>query len=231
MSLVGVREKVIQSLDSMLADQDVSVRLAVVSTLGGFDDKSTVPALEKALKDPVPDVRFAAGKALYHLQEPDGKQFLLSVVSGKSKATSSYMTREERSTLRLMHTPMKLFTTSMETAAKAAPVPGLGFGVSSMQGILWDPASSARAAALLLVGRENDSAVLDAVRAALSDKEWSVRAAAIHVIAMRNDPEFRQDLVALLDDKKEAVRFRAAAAYLRLDRLAKEPPSKRAATN
>ena len=200
----------------MLDDHDVPVRIAVVVTLGDFKDNRTLPLLKKALQDPVPEVDFAAAKVLYQLHDPDGVQFLLDVVSKESKASSSYLSKEKRGALRLLHTPTQLFTTIAIGAAGFAPVPGLGFGLSSARGILSAPDSSARAASLLLIGGSRDPALADAVGSALSDKEWSVRAAAAHLVAMHPFPQFREQLVPLLDDKKDAVRVRAAAAYIRL---------------
>jgi HEAT repeat protein len=174
LSLVGVKDNALQSLAPMLDDHDVSVRIAVVITLGDFKDNRTLPLLKKALQDPVSEVDFAAAKVLYQLHDPDGVQFLLAVVSGESKATSSFLSKEKRSALRLLHTPTKLFTTVAIGAAGFAPVPGLGLGLSSAQGILSDPDSSARAASLLLIEDTHDPALTDAVGSALSDKEWSV---------------------------------------------------------
>ena len=148
------------------------------------------------------------------------------MVSKESKASSSYISKEKRSALRMLHTPTKLFTTLAIEAAGFAPVPGLGFGLSSAQGILSDPDSSARAASLLLVGNASDPSLPDVVRAALTGKEWSVRAAAAHVVAMHPFPEMRESLVPLLDDKKQAVQVRAAAAYIRLENETKTPPAK-----
>ena len=158
-------------------------------------DNRTLPLLKKALEDPVPEVDFAAAKVLYQLQDPDGVQFLLAVVSGESKASSSFLSKEKRGALRMLHTPTQLFTTIAIGAAGFAPVPGLGFGLSSAQGILSDPDSSARAASLLLIGSSRDPTLADAVESALSDKEWSVRAAAVHPVAMHPFPEFREELV------------------------------------
>jgi HEAT repeat protein len=216
LSLVGVKDNALESLAPMLDDHDSSVRIAVVVTLGDFKDNRTIALLKKALQDPVPEVDFAAAKVLYHLHDRDGVQFLLAVVSKESKASSSYVSKEKRSALRMLHTPTKLFIYIGVEAAGFAPVPGLGFGLSSAQGILSAPDSSARAASLLLIGSSHDPALTDAVGSALSDKEWSVRAAAVHLVAMHPFPGLRQDLVPLLDDKKEAVRVRAAAAYIRL---------------
>jgi HEAT repeat protein len=223
LSLVGVKDNALESLAPMLDDHDVSVRIAVVVTLGDFKDSRALPLLKKALRDPVPEVDFAAAKVLYHLHDTEGVRFLLEVVSKESKASSSYFTNQERSALRMLHTPTKLFIYIGMEAAGFAPVPGLGFGLSSAQGILSAPDSSARAASLLLIGSSHDPALADAVGSALSDKEWSVRAASAHLIAMHPFPEFREKLIPLLDDKKDGVRVRAAAAYIRLQPVTKKP--------
>jgi len=226
LSLVGVKDNALEFLAPMLDDHDVSVRIAVIATLGDFKNSPTVtlPLLKKALQDPVPEVKLAAAKVLYQLHDPEGIQFLLDVVGGKSKASSSYLTTEERTALRMLHTPTKLFTVIAMQAVGFVPVPGLGFGISSAQGILSDPGSSARAASLLLIGTSTDPALADAVGSELSAKEWSVRAAAVHVVAMHPFPQYRENLVPLLDDKKGAVRVRAAAAYIRLHPEAKMAP-------
>ncbi|MGO8787599.1 MAG: HEAT repeat domain-containing protein [Terriglobia bacterium] len=223
-SLVGVKDGALNSLAPFLDDHDVTVRIAVVVTLGDFKDNRTLPLLKKALQDPVPEVDFAAAKVLYQLHDPEGVQFLLDVVGKESKASSSFLSKEKRSSLRLLHTPTQLFTTIAIGAAGFAPVPGLGFGLSSAQGILSAPDSSARAASLLLIGSSRDPDLPAAVGSALSDNEWSVRAAAAHLVAMHPFPQFREQLVPLLDDKKDAVRVRAAAAYIRLQHNTKVQP-------
>lgn len=216
LSLTGPTDSLYQELTAMVEDQDVVVRTSAVTTLGDLKSKSTIPILRKALEDPVPEVSLAAARALYRLHDPDGMRFLLAVVSGQSKASSSYLTQRERNALRLFHTPTKLFTMAAIEAVGFVPLPGLGMAVSSAQGIVSQPDSSARAAALILIGNDRDPAVASAVESALSDKEWSVRAAAIHVVATHPYPALRDSLVVLLDDKKPAVRLRAAAAYIRL---------------
>ncbi len=218
-SLVGAHEKVISRLATVLEqDKDVPVRIAVVSCLSDFKDPTVIPILKNALKDPAPEVGFAAAKALFNMKQPPGKEVLLSVLSGEAKGSSSYLSSQKRNALRMLHTPTKLFMTA---AIIAVPVPGFGLGVASAQGILTDPGASARASVVLMLENEKDAATRDAIRAALSDKDWSVRAAAVHAIALRNDPALKQEFVPLFDDKKDAVRFRAAAGYLRLTLLAK----------
>jgi len=218
MSLMKTDDQVFHDLSSLLDDNDVLVRIASVATLGSFKDKRALAPLERALDDPAPEVDFAAAKALFQLHDGHGTEFLLEVASGESRATSSYFTQKERDAQRLLHTPAKLFTTVAISAAGFVPVPGIGLGISSAQGILGANDSSARAAALLLLGHERGAATTETVKADLNDKEWSVRAAAVHVVATHPYPAFREDLIPLLDDKKDAVRLRAAAAYLALEK-------------
>jgi HEAT repeat protein len=217
-SIIGAREKVISGAATLLEqDKDVQVRLAAVSCLGDFNDPAVIPILKKALQDPVPEVEFAAAKALFYLKQPMGKQVLVSVLSNQEKASSSYLSRQKRSALRMLHTPSKLFL----AAGSVAPFPGVGLGAASVQGILSDPGASARASAVLILENETDAETRDAIKAALSDKEWSVRAAAVHATALWNDPALKQEFVPLFDDKKDAVRFRAAAGYIRLSLVQK----------
>lgn len=216
LSLAGADETVLRSLSPVEEDHDVLVRVALMGTLGDLKSKSALPILQRALDDPVPEVALAAARSLYRLHDPAGTRFLLAVVGGESKGSSSYLTQQERSAVRLLHTPTKLLSLAAINAVGFAPVPGLGLAISSAQGILSQPDASARAAALLLIGHDHNSALADTVKTALVDKEWSVRAAAVHVVATHPYPTFRGDLGGMLDDKKSAVRLRAAAAYLGL---------------
>jgi HEAT repeat protein len=219
LGLVGAREPYIHSLTAMLDDKDVQVRVATVTSLVDLKNKGTIPALKKALADDVPEVSFAASKALFTLKDPDGKEALVSVVSGELKTSSGFITKQKRDALRMLQTPKPLMMFAIKTGVGFAPVPGLGEGISSLQGILSDPGISGRAAAALLLAGEKDPQVLAALVDALQDKDGTVRAAACHAIALRNDKSLEKDLIPLLDDKKPAVKLRAAAGYLRLESL------------
>jgi HEAT repeat protein len=219
LSLMPANDRSFKSLTTMLDDDDVLVRVAAATSLGDLKSKMAVPPLKKALDDPVPEVDLAAARALYRLHDPAAMQFLVAVVNGESKAASSYLTNEGRSAARLLHTPSKLVTLATINAVGFLPVPGLGFAVSSAQGIVTQTGASARAAALLLIGKNRDSTLAPVVEIALSDTEWSVRAAAVHVAATQPYPALRDHLIDLLDDKKSAVRLRAAAAYLKLSSI------------
>jgi HEAT repeat protein len=204
----------------MLDDKDVQVRVAAVSTLVDLRGPDTRKALHKALDDEVPEVSYAAAKALFGLGDPAGKQALLGVLAKETKTSSGFITKQKRDAIRMLHTPHTLFLFAVKQGAGMVPLPGFGMGVSSMEEILTDPGTSGRAAAALLLGKDKDAATLAALKDALSDSNWSVRAACVHSLAIRNDPAQRNDLLPMLLDKNQGVRLRAAVAWLRLEAIA-----------
>ncbi len=218
LGLVSPQEPYLSELEAMLDDKDVEVRLATITSLMDLKNERTVSALRKALDSDVPEVSFAAAKALWTLNDPVGHEALVAVLSGDTKTSSGFITTHKREALRMLHTPKVLFLFAVREGANFAPVPGLGAGISSLQGILADQVSG-RAATALLLDMDTDPQVLPALQDALTDKDWSVRAAAVHAIAVRNDPALEKDLLPLFEDKKEAVRVRAAAGYLRLESI------------
>jgi len=219
LSLAGRREPFISQLEAMLDDKDVEVRLAAVASLSEVKTKRAIAALRKSLSNDVPEVGFAAAKALWGLNDPAGKEALLAVLGGESKISSNYFTKQRRDAFRTIATPKAIFMFALKEGIGFAPVPGLGEGISSMQGLLADSGASGRAVAALLLGKDKDRDVLKALREALADKDWTVRAAAVHSIALRDDASLEKDLEPLLTDSKEGVRLRAAAGCLRLEML------------
>src|SRR5260370_3344421 len=223
--LVPPQEPYLSQLEAMLDDKDVAVRVATITSLVDLQNKRTAALLQKALDSDVPEVSFAAAKGLWSIKEPLGREALISVLSGETKTQSGFFTRQKRDAVRMMHTPKTMFLFVLRQGMYVAPVPGLGAGVSSLQGILSDANVSGRAATALLLGTDTDPQVLPALQDALTDKDWSVRAAAVHAISLRNDPTLEPSLIPLFQDKKEAVHVRAAAGYLRPP-WAKSKPAK-----
>jgi HEAT repeat protein len=221
LGLGGPRQPFLTELEGMLGDKDVEVRVAAITSLADWKSRSAIPLLRKGLDDTVPEVSFAAAKALYSLNDPAGKTALLAILSGENKVASGFLTKQKRDALRMLHTPRTTLMLGVKQGLGFVPVPGLGEGMASLQGLLSDPGVSGRAMTALLLGKEKDPDTLFALREALSDKDWSVRAAAIHSLALRNDPAVEPDLIPLLDDKRQDVRLRAAAACLRLEDIRK----------
>ena len=163
LSLAASRTAYLSRLIGMLDDKDAEVRLAAVSSLAEAKNRAVVAALRKALQDEVPEVSFAAAKALWALGDPTGKRALMAVLEGENKASSGFLSRQKRDALRMLHTPRTALLFAARQGAGFAPIPGLGGGISSLQGILTDPAVSGRAAAALLLGNQNDPATLQAL--------------------------------------------------------------------
>lgn len=219
LGLVSPNEPYLSQLEAMLDDKDMQVRLAAITSLVDLNNQRTIPALRKALDSTTPEVSFAAAKALWTLDDPSGRAALISVLARDTKTSSGFITKQKRDALRMLHTPKTLFMFAVKIGVNFAPVPGLGAGISSVQGILSDPSVSGRAAAALLLSAEESPEILQALQDALGDSDWSVRAAAVHAIAVRNDPSLQSSLAPLLDDKRGGVRARAAAGYLRLEAI------------
>jgi HEAT repeat protein len=219
LSLAASRQPWLSRLIGILDDKDVEVRLAAVSSLAEVKNKAVAAALRNTLQDDVPEVSFAAAKALWAMGDPLGKQALMAVLEGETKASSGFLSKQKREALRMMHTPRTALLFAARQGASFAPVPGLGHGIASMQAILTDPEISGRAAAALLLGQQNDPATLRALKDALKEKDSSLRAAAVHSLALKNNLTLRKDIAPLLEDDKEAVRLRAAAAYVRLSAI------------
>lgn len=223
LSLAGATEPWLSMLTSSLNDSDVEVRLAAVASLSDLKNRASTTALHKALEDDVPEVSYAAAKALYVLRDPAGKKALLAVASGETKTSSNYFNKQKRDALRMLHTPRTMFLFAVKQGVGFVPVPGLGEGIASMEALLADPGMSGRAGAVLLLGKERDAETLHALLEALTAREWSTRAAAVHAIALRDDPSLRTNIFPLRLDKSLPVRLRAASGYLRLDSIRSRP--------
>jgi HEAT repeat protein len=219
LSLTSGHGRLFDQLARMLQDKDVEVRLAVVASLGDVKSERSTAALRTALEDNVPEVSFAAAKALWARHDRAGREALLAVLGGESKSSSNFFSKQKREGLRMMHTPRTTLLFAVQQGVGFIPVPGLGQGVASMQGILASSAVPGRALAALLLGADRDPATLEALRDGLSDKDSSVRAAAVHSMSLRNDPALKKEIEPLLQDDHEPVRLRAAAGYLRLSAI------------
>jgi HEAT repeat protein len=212
LSLLGTQS--LLPLTGMLHDNDVDVRLAAVASITEVKGPQAVEALREALDDDVPEVSFAAAKALWGVRDDAGRKALLAVLGGETKTSSNFLSKQKREALRTVRSRRALLIFAMRRSIGFAPVPYLGVGVASMQALLNDPSVSGRATAALMLAHERDQATLDALRDALTDEDWSVRAAAVHALALRRAPRLKTDLAPLLGDENRAVRLRAAAGYL-----------------
>jgi HEAT repeat protein len=218
-SLAGPNTDATPLLIPAIQDKDVQVSIAACASLGEMKEKKAIPALQEALDGDIPEVSFAAARALLEMDDPAGEEAVLQVLAKHKKTSSGLITREKREATHMLNDHPGLIKYAAKEGIGFAPIPGLGIGMASAHELMGNSGVSGRALAALLLAKEKDQESLDALRDALADSDWSVRSAAVHSLALRDHPEALSDLAPLLDDKKSAVRFRAAAAYLRLENL------------
>ena len=117
LGLLSPSEPYLSQLEGMLDDKDMLVRLATITSLVDLKNQRTVPTLQKALASNVPEVSFAAAKALWALDDPSGHDALVSVLSGENKTSSGFITKEKRDALRMLHTPQTLILFAVKEGA------------------------------------------------------------------------------------------------------------------
>jgi hypothetical protein len=217
LSLIPAKDPVVALLDHLATDKDYQVRVAAVDTLGELNDKSHVNLVKSALNDEVPEVAFAAAKALYNLKDPAGLQALYSIYEGDTKARSGYFTKEMRDSWRRLKTPRSAFLFAVQNGVGFVPVPGVGAGYNALVGILSESEFTARAVSLLAVCKTRNSTCDKMLSLSFDDEDWPVRAAAVYIVATGNLTAMKQNVANSIADKKSKVRLRAAAGYLRME--------------
>jgi HEAT repeat protein len=216
LGLLGGYERVGSRLEAMLKDGDVQVRIAAVDALAETKDQRAIPTLKTALNDKANEVRFAAAKALFKMNDPAGREALVAILNREAKTSSSYIAQQMREARRMMNTPKVLLVLAAKQGVGFAPVPGLDFGFSTTLKLMSDSGAPQLVATALLLGKDKDPEVTEALRNALADKTAAVRAAAVQAIATSANPALKDDVAGLFSDKNGTVRVKAAACYLRL---------------
>jgi HEAT repeat protein len=218
LSLSRTSAPVISLLETLVKDSDYLVRQATLDALGELGDRKLSRLAEPALEDDIPEVMFAAARALNRLRDPAGKSMLLAIVEREQKAQSNPLRVKFRNLMRRTKTPRSAFFLAVEQGTGFIPVPGAGEGVSAMSAMLNDEGFSARATALLLLAADPAPDVRMVVEEAFLDEDWSMRATAVQLVTRSPYASLRPRLIPLVDDSSKKVRFRAASAYLRVNR-------------
>lgn len=208
----------IETIERALQSKNAETRKDAVEAMG-FAGARFSSELRRALGDKAPEVRFAAAKALYEMNDPAGEQALLDVLNGDSKTTSSFMAAQKREAMHTLQSPKSLATTTVKVSAAFSPVPGSGLMVSTAMKGMKNRGASDRAQTALLLSKVNSPEVIEALERSLGDKDPSVRAASIQAIALSGNGSLAKDAEGMMNDKNRTVRLHAAAAYLRLSSI------------
>jgi len=223
LGLTSRRDSSTALLVKLAADKDHLVREAALVSIGELKDPKLAKPAETALDDEVPEVAFAAARTLFKLNQPDGKQLLLSVVEKETPAKSNFIRAKIRDVMRRMKRPKSAALFMIQEGIGFVPAPGVGEGFSALTSLVGDPEFSARATALLVLSSDKSPEVRKEIEQAFNDGDWSMRAAAAQISASRNERAWRFRLVPLFEDNSKRVRYRAAAAFLRLNTPAAAP--------
>lgn len=215
--MIGAHELVLTRLEQLLHDKNIRVRLAAVHALTDLASPHSIEPLHHLLEDEkVPEVAFAAAKALESLHDPAGTKALMDYYEGKRKSSSNMIQKRKRQTMEQFHSVPSGLMFVVSQGVGYVPVPGVGEGFSAFSELIRDKGLSDRAGVILIIGQSKDPEITDLLRGALQDKDWSVRAAAAQMIAYTARVELRDALLPLFRDKNRKVQFRAAGAFLHL---------------
>lgn len=216
LSLGANDDAAVALLRALVNDQDYRCREAAITTVSQMADPKLASLIRPALRDKVPEVMFAAARALYQLDDPAGEQALIEILEGEERAESNFFAGQLREMARRLKTPKSALLFVAEQGVGFAPVPGLGLGYYAMTNLLTQADFSPRATALLLLSSRSPNARA-MVQRAFRDENWSMRAAAVQITASWNEQTLKPYLVPLFNDSNKKVRYRAPAVYLRLD--------------
>jgi len=204
-------ERARQLAENSLSDPVADVRAAAAESLGQMNANASAEKLfEKMTGDDDTAVVFAAGAALYALDDPRGYGFYYAVLTGQRKTGESLLDSQKK----MLQDRKAMEKTGIQAGLGFVPFGNLGYGV--VKRVTRDDATPVRAAAAQKLARDPDPRTSEALKWAAADEKANVRAAAITAIAMRGDPKLLSAVTPRLDDENDAVRFAAAAALLRL---------------
>ena len=219
MGVLRPQQMVLAALENALDDKDSSVREAACISLGQMNAHAAIPKLQMELADAVPEVVFAAAKALYGMGDSTGRQVLSAILLGDQKDASGFLASAMHDAKLKFHDPKGLL---MFGVANGAGLAGpFGAGVPIAMDLMKDSQASGKTAVALLLATDHSQETLRALQDALGDKNWTVRAAAARAIALRDAASLYDDVARLLSDKREEVQLAAAATLVRIKQPAR----------
>jgi len=215
LGLIPDEPRAIEIAENALQDKDADTRSAGATALGKMGSKNSAEKLHQMLKDTEVPVVMAAAQALKSLGDPIAYEVYYAILTGERKTGEGLLDQQKK----MLHDPKKMAQFGIEQGIGFVPFGGVALG--AFKAIRKDDISPVRAGAAAALASDPDPRSGQALVEAASDKSEVVRAAALDSIAIRNDPSLIPVIVPMLNDEKDVVRYTAAAAVVRLSKIAK----------
>lgn len=211
--------KAVSMAEQALQDPQAQVRSAAATTLGVLKSQSSIPALEKALKDTDPSVIMSAANALVQMNNEEGYDTYYAVATGQLKGGEGLVGSQKQELNTLMHNPKDLAETAFEQGIGFVPFGGIGFGAFKAIHDSGQNAIVVKATAYKMLAKDPDPRSEKALINATGDPQWEVRAAAYDALAKRGDKSVLPQISNGLTDQQQQVQYAAAATVAQLSAL------------
>jgi hypothetical protein len=127
LSLASRRDPSVSLLEKLAADKDYLVREAALVSIGELLDPRLAKAARTALHDDVPEVAFAAARALFRLHDPEGKELLIAIVEKDAPGKTSFARAKLRDATRRMKRPKTAMLFVVQQGIGFVPSRGSGW--------------------------------------------------------------------------------------------------------
>ncbi|MBN1642454.1 MAG: HEAT repeat domain-containing protein [Anaerolineae bacterium] len=219
------------ALIASLADTSEGVRQAAAGALGQLGDALAFDPLVLVLQDPSPQVRQRAGEALLALAptEPLAQQLhslIHSGAEGRAQAATALGELQDPRAIPALGRALYDFVEVRQRATQALVGFGPALALATLRTALIAEDANVRAAAAEAMGILGDSAVQEALLAALQDPSVAVRQNAASALTTACDPSFapRAQMIRSLVTGEATERERAAAQLGEIRERRAEPP-------
>jgi HEAT repeat protein len=215
LGLIHDDSRAIEMAEKALEDKNPEVRAAGAQALGKMGSKGSIEKLQALLKDTESPVVMAATESLKTLGDTKAYEVYFAILTGERKSGQGLIQEQ----MKMLHDPKKMAEFGFSQGIGYVPYAGLALG--AYKAIHKDDTSPLRAVAAVALASDPDPRSGEALVTAASDKSLIVRTAALDAIAYRNDPGLITAIVPMMNDDKDVIRYTAAAAVVRLSKIAK----------
>jgi HEAT repeat protein len=226
---IGATAESLKFIEEGLRDKDTIVRQTAATVLGQLKAPESIPALKQALTDNA-EVSFSAAKALAEMGDPDGRSFLIEVLTGERKDKPGFVQQQLKSAKKQL-TPVELGLMGAKEVTGVLLGPA-AIGIVVVEKVVKGSKSdgvSGRTIAVAELAAQPDDHTRKLLEWALTDSDMSVRAAAARELGRCGNGDTIAKLQNAMNDEHAAVRYMAAASVIRLSGYAGTNPTSSAA--